>query len=388
MGLFLIIYFLIYGGLHLYVFLKAWQAFRFHHTLGSVICSVFVLMIISPIIVRFLERGGHDVLARFISYVGYSWLGLMFFFFTVSISFDILRFFTYVAGFISKMNFGSFISAYRFFFFCSLTCSMLFFTYGYLEAGNIRLEKLYLQTNKIPREKEKITIAQISDVHLGLIVREKQLAKIVKIIEEVKPDILVSTGDLVDSDIDKINDLIGILKDIEPPYGKYAVLGNHEFYAGIENSLEFHKKSGFTVLRGEGVTVKGILNIAGVDDPAGEYFQVKHVPEKAILSNLRGDLYTVLLKHRPVVDKGAMELFDLQLSGHTHKGQIFPFRYMTRLAFPLYTGHHEFPDNRHLYVSRGSGTWGPPIRFLTPPEVTVIEISSTTGQSDESKDAR
>lgn len=377
MGLFLIIYFLLYGGLHLYVFLKAWQAFRFQYVLGSVICAVFVFMIVSPVIVRFLEKGGHDALARLVSYVGYSWLGLIFFFFTISISFDILRFFAYMAGIVFKADFGSFILAYRFFFFCTLACSILFFAYGYMEAGDVKLEKLHIQTDSIPKEKGKITIVQISDVHLGLIVREKQLAKIAAIIKEVKPDILVSTGDLVDGDIDKINGLIDMLKDIEPPYGKYAVMGNHEFYAGINNSLEFHKKCGFTVLRGEGLTIQGMLNIAGVDDPAGEYFQVKQVPEKTILSNLPNGLYTVLLKHRPVIDKEAMPLFHLQLSGHTHKGQIFPFRYVTKLVFPLYTGHHELSDNKHLYVSRGSGTWGPPIRFLAPPEVTVIEIAST-----------
>jgi len=388
MGLFLIVYFLIYGGLHLYVFLKAWQAFRFQYAFGSVISSVFVLMIISPIIVRFLERGGHDTLARLISYAGYSWLGLMFFFFTISVSFDIVRFLAYVSGALSKTDFTCFIFAYRFFFFCSLICSILFFAYGYREAGDIRLEKLYLQTNKFPKEKEKITIVQISDVHLGLIVRERQLAKITKIIKEVRPDILVSTGDLVDGDIDKINGLIDVLKDLEPPYGKYAVLGNHEFYAGIDNSLEFHKKSGFMVLRGEGVTVQDMLNIAGVDDAAGEYFQVRHVPEKNVFSSLPCNLYTVLLKHRPVIDKEAIGLFDLQLSGHTHKGQIFPFRYMTCLAFPLYTGHHAFPDNKHLYVSRGSGTWGPPIRFLTPPEVTVIEVTSAAGRSDKNRDVK
>jgi predicted MPP superfamily phosphohydrolase len=381
MGLFLIIYFLLYGGLHLYVFLKAWQAFRFQYVLGSVICAVFVFMVVSPVIVRFLERGGQDALARLVSYAGYSWLGLMFFFFTISLSFDILRFFTYMAGIVFKTDFGSFIFAYRFFFFCALACSMLLFAYGYMEAGNIELEKLHIQTDNIPKERGKITIVQISDVHLGLIVREKQLAKIATIIKEVRPDVLVSPGDHVDGDIDKINGLIDMLKDIEPPYGKYAVMGNHEFYAGINNSLEFHKKCGFTVLRGEGLTIQGMLNIAGVDDPAGEYFQVKQVPEKTILSYLPCGLYSVLLILRAVIDKEVMHLFHLQLSGHPHKGQIFPFRYVTKLVFPLYTGHHEFSGNRHLYVSRGSGTWGPPIRFLTPPEVTVIEVSPTGGSN-------
>jgi uncharacterized protein len=137
------------------------------------------------------------------------------------------------------------------------------------------------------------------------------------------------------------------------------------------------------MLRGEGVTIHGMVNIAGVDDPAGKYFQIKKVSEKAVLSSLPGDLFTVLLKHPPVVDKEAMGLFDLQLSGHTHKGQIYPFRYLTRLAFPLYTGYHKLPGNGHLYVSRGSGTWGPPIRFLAPPEVTIIELVSNLGPAKE-----
>ena len=95
----------------------------------------------------------------------------------------------------------------------------------------------------------------------------------------------------------------------------------------------------------KGFTAHGVVNIAGVDDPAGKYFQFKKFPGKAFLSRLPGDLFTVLLKHRPVVDKDALGLFDLQLSGHTHKGQIYPFRYLTRLAFPLYTGYHKLPNN-------------------------------------------
>ena len=137
------------------------------------------------------------------------------------------------------------------------------------------------------------------------------------------------------------------------------------------------------VLRGEGLVVHGVVNIAGVDDPAGKPFQYKDVPEKVLLSSLPRHLFTVLLKHRPVVDKDALGLFDLQLSGHTHKGQIYPFRYLTRLAFPLYTGYHELPGNAHLYVSRGSGTWGPPIRFLTPPEVTIIELVTNPSPAKE-----
>ena len=374
MGLFFITFFLVYGGLHLYVFLKAWQAFRFQWGVGSFVGLIFIVMIVSPIAVRFLEKGGHEVAARFTAYSGYCWLGFIFFFVTISISFDVLRLLSYMASIVSKMDFSSFISAYRFFFFVTLIGSILLVFYGYREAGNVRIETLRIQTNKIPRETGKIIIAQISDVHLGLIVGKEHLKQIVELVRKTNPDILVSTGDLVDGDIDTLDGLVNMLKSIEPRYGKYAVTGNHEFYAGIDNSLDFIKKTGFMVLRGEGIVAHGVVNIAGVDDPAGKPFPYKDVSEKVLLSSLPRHLFTVLLKHRPVVDKDALGLFDLQLSGHTHKGQIYPFRYLTRLAFPLYTGYHELPGNTHLYVSRGSGTWGPPIRFLTPPEVTIIEL--------------
>lgn len=383
MGLFFIAFFLIYGGLHFYIFLKAWQAFRFQWGVGIVIGFIFAAMVLSPILVRFLERGGHEIAARFMAYSGYCWLGFIFFFFAISISFDAMRLLAYVTGIAAKIDFSSFVSAYRFFFLLTLVSSILLVFYGYREAGDIRIETLRIQTNKIPRETGKITIAQLSDVHLGLIVREDRLNKIVGLVKKANPDILVSTGDLVDGDIDKINGLVDLLKNIEPRYGKYAVMGNHEFYAGIDNSLDFHEKTGFKMLRGKGLIVHDMINIAGVDDPAGSYFQSKDVPEKVFLSGLPRHLFTVLLKHRPVVDKEALGLFDLQLSGHTHKGQIYPFRYLTRLAFPLYTGYHELSNDNHLYVSRGSGTWGPPIRFLAPPEVTIIELVTNPGSPKE-----
>jgi uncharacterized protein len=381
LGLFFITFFLLYGGLHYYVFLKTWQSLRFPWGIGIFIGFIFVAMIVSPVLVRFLEKGGHEAAARFMAYTGYCWLGFIFFFFTISVSFDVMRLLTYAAGILSKMDFSSFISAYRFFFLVTLVSSVLLVLYGYKEAANIRIETLRIETNKIPHDTGKITIAQISDVHLGLIVGEGQLNKIVALIRKVNPDILVSTGDLVDGDIDRLNGLVDILKSIEPRYGKYAVLGNHEFYAGLDISLDFIKKTGFTMLRGEGLTAHGLVNIAGVDDPAGSYFKARDIPEKVFLSDLPRNLFTILLKHRPVIDKNALGLFDLQLSGHTHKGQIYPFRYLTRLAFPLYTGYHKLTNNAHLYVSRGSGTWGPPVRFLTPPEVTIIELVASPGST-------
>ena len=139
--------------------------------------------------------------------------------------------------------------------------------------------------------------------------------------------------------------------------------------------MDFTEKAGFTILRGEGLTIAGLFNIAGVDDPAGKnYGLFREVEEKELLSGLPTGKFTLFLKHRPFLDRNAIGLFDLQLSGHTHKGQIFPLGLITRLFYPADSGYLALQNNSHLYVSRGSGTWGPPIRFLSPPEVTVIEI--------------
>jgi len=129
------------------------------------------------------------------------------------------------------------------------------------------------------------------------------------------------------------------------------------------------------VLRGEVRDPGGALVIAGVDDPAGRGFSLKGRAdgERELLAGLSRDRFVLLLKHRPIVEEESLGLFDLQLSGHTHRGQIFPFNHIVDLYFPKSSGLHDL-GHSHLYVSRGSGTWGPPIRFLAPPEVTVIEI--------------
>nr|MCU0583580.1 hypothetical protein [Syntrophales bacterium] len=137
----------------------------------------------------------------------------------------------------------------------------------------------------------------------------------------------------------------------------------------------FTKGAGFDVLRGEVRDVGGVLTLVGVDDPAGRGFDLRGRSdgERDLMAGLSRDRFVLFLKHRPVIEEESLGLFDLQLSGHTHRGQIFPFNHVVDLYFSRSSGLHDL-GHSHIYVSRGSGTWGPPIRFLAPPEVTVIEI--------------
>jgi predicted MPP superfamily phosphohydrolase len=375
MTLFLLTFFLIYGSVHLYAFLKAKAAFAFGIHTGIYIALVMVLMIFAPIIVRLSEKAGFEFFARLMSYIGYTWMGILFLFFSASLIIDIYHLLIYLSSLILRKDFILLTPSARFSFFIPFLLSVVIGIYGYFEAKNIRTETVIIKSPKIPEEIGRLRIVQISDVHLGLIVGEERLKRILNEVKKANPDILVSTGDLVDGQIDNLSEFAESFKEINPRYGKFAITGNHEFYAGLTNALNFIKKAGFTILRGEGLTVAGLINIAGVDDPGGKtYGNFKDIPEKELLSELHSGKFTLLLKHRPLVDKNAIGLFDLQLSGHIHKGQIFPFSLITGLYYPTQAGFANLPNGSCLYVSRGAGTWGPPIRFLSPPAVTIIEL--------------
>jgi predicted MPP superfamily phosphohydrolase len=375
MSLFLLIFILLYGGLHSYMFFKAKSAFAFGMTTGIFLSLFMVIMVFAPILVRLLEKPGFEPVARILAYIGYTWMGILALFFLSSIVIDLFRFLVYVGGFISRRDFSSITHSSQLYFLMPMLLSICITIYGYFEARDIRTEKVTVETHKIPKEIGKLKIVQISDVHLGMLVGEKRLKGILEKVKNENPDILVSTGDLVDGEMYDLTQLVTLLKDINPRYGKFAITGNHEFYAGLDKALAFTKNAGFTILRGEGVTVAGLINIVGVDDPAGKYSGLyKEVSERELLSEFPQDKFTLFLKHRPLADQNAVGLFDLQLSGHAHKGQIFPFSLITRLYYPIDHGGMQLGNGSYLYVSKGAGTWGPPIRFLAPPDIVSIEL--------------
>lgn len=375
MSLFLLTFFLIYGSVHFYAFMKAKAALAFGTAAGISLILFMLLMVLAPIIVHLLEKAGHESFARVAAYIGYGWLGILFLFFSLSITVDIYRLVIYLAGLILRTDVSAWAPAAMSSFILCLSLAICISIYGYFEARDIRTERLVIRTNKIPLQTGRMKIVQISDVHLGLIVGEERLKLMLEKIKNENPDILVSTGDLVDGQISSHYGLAELLAEIKPPRGKFAITGNHEFYAGLAQAIKFTEKAGFKMIRGEGLTVDGMINVAGVDDPAGKYSGlIRAVSERELLSALPRDKFTLLLKHRPVVDKTAIGSFDLQLSGHSHKGQIFPFSIATRLYYTVDAGLMKLPNNTFMYASRGTGTWGPPIRFLAPPEVTVIEL--------------
>jgi uncharacterized protein len=375
MSLFLLTFFLIYGGVHLYLFVKIKGAFHPGAAANVILIIILVLMILAPILVRLCERYGYETLASIMSYAGYIWMGVLFLFFVSSLFLDICHLLIRAGALVSHRDFSHLVLSPLYAFLLPLIISSAINAYGYFEATDIRTEKITIASPKIPEAAGRIRIVQISDVHIGIIVRGERLKRIVEEVKKAEPHILVSTGDLVDGQIDNLTEHATFLRDVQPRYGKFAITGNHEFYAGLNQALDFTRAAGFVVLREEGINVAGVINIAGVDDPTVDaYGLARETTETKLLSGLSHRYFTVLLKHRPVIEKNNVRYFDLQLSGHTHNGQIFPFTFVVRRFYPLITGYFNLPNDAHLYVSRGTGTWGPPIRFLSPPEITVIDL--------------
>lgn len=375
MTLFLLSFFLIYGLMHSYAFLKARAAMHFGGLAGVLLGLFMLLMILVPLCIRVLEKQGYEEMAAALSWGAYLWLGFLFLFIVCALIFDLWRFLGIAAAWLTKKDFSAFVPGPKAAFFVPLVLSLAATAYGYYEALHIRTERVVIETEKLPAGMERFRICQISDVHLGLIVREERLENMLDIVKRENPDLLVSTGDLVDGQLDHLSLLATQLRDIRPASGKFAVTGNHEFIAGIDKSLVFTSDAGFDVLRGQARHVGDFLTIAGVDDPAGQGFRLRGQEngEGELLASLPRDRFILFLKHRPTFEETTRGLFDLQLSGHTHRGQIFPFTLIVGLYFPIGSGLHDL-GNAHVYVSRGSGTWGPPIRFLAPPEVTVIDL--------------
>lgn len=376
MILFLLVYLSIYGGIHLYAFLKLKKGLSLGFPAYSILAIFMILMVVTPIFVRIFERYDYEALARGLAYIGFIWMGFLFIFISTSFFFDIYRLIHFLASMLTQSPLTGFMLSPRNLCISAILFSFVVVIYGYFEALHIRTEYVTVETDKISEEIGQLRIVQISDVHLGLIVGKSRLKRILKQVRDASPDILVSTGDLVDGQMDDLETLTEMFQSIPTKYGKFAITGNHEFYAGLDRALKFTEEAGFTILRGEGITVPNVLNIAGVDDPArGPYGPDHAVSEKALLEKLPRERFTLFLKHQPVISSESLGMFDLQLSGHTHKGQIFPFNLVTKLYYGTHTGLSKVKDNALLYISRGSGTWGPPIRFLSPPEVTVIDLN-------------
>lgn len=234
--------------------------------------------------------------------------------------------------------------------------------------GAVHVKEVEVRLRGLPQALAGFKLVQISDVHVGPLLRKDWVGHLVDRIRELAPDAVAITGDLVDGSVSELREHVAPLQRLEAKRGVYFVTGNHEYYSGVEDWYAHLPSLGVRALRNERVEMAPGLFIAGIEDPTGapslSQALAGHDPADAL----------VLLAHQPrQFAEASRKGVPLTLSGHTHGGQIWPFSWLVALAQPYLAGLHRKGDSQ-LYVSRGTGFWGPPMRVFAPAEITLLRL--------------
>ena len=247
------------------------------------------------------------------------------------------------------------------------------------EARTVELEKVNIKIDKL---QTPYKIMQISDIHIGGLIDAAFMQEIVARVNARNPDLVVITGDLVDIDIHRAKAPLEELRNLSSKYGTFFIVGNHEYFHGIEKIIKRVKELGIRVLENESLYIgeeeKG-FNLVGVYDLFG-YRAQKFLPDiDKALAQRENSSPTVLLAHQPkfLEEISEAQKVDLVLSGHTHGGQLLPFKLLVKLQQPYISGLHQHTPTTQIYVNKGTGFWGPPMRLGASAEITEINISSS-----------
>jgi len=368
---------LIFGGFNYYIGLRGWQAlFHFVPFLSpKVYWSIFWFLSLSYIFSRFSQKFLPTVLYESLIKVGSYWLAFMFYFLLMITVLDILRLIERPLRLVPVEIKRTLNPA--------LGLGVLIFvvgivSYGAWNARHPRINHYEVSIAKQAGPLKQLHVVMVSDIHLGTIVNNDYLTKMVNAVNELKPDLVLFPGDVFDENIETTNKLqtVNNFRRLNAPYGVFAVLGNHEYIGGnAEEAIKYLGEAGVKVLRDSSQEVAESFYLIGRDDRSSE--RVKGIKRQSLNSLMQGDnrsLPIIVMDHQPLqLDEAVQQGADLQLSGHTHAGQLFPIEFITRRIFEDDWGYLR-KGNFQLIVSSGYGTWGPPIRVGNNPEIVDITI--------------
>ena len=387
MAVFLLIVLVVYGGANFYILRRGAQALAGHPAARAVLFVVGGIFVVAYPLGRFLSGPSGAWASDGLIHLGSFYLALMVNLFFALLAVDILRLTDRGVRFFPEAWTADPQRTGLVAFAVVLGVSVLGLAGGYFNALRPRLRTLDVRLEKPAGDgRGKLSVVAASDIHLGTIMGSRRLEAIVARINALRPDIVLLPGDIVDESVSEAEGekMISALSSIRAPLGVFSVTGNHEYYGGLARNLSYLVQGGVRVLQDEAVTVGGAFVLAGRKDPTAERFGETRKSLSEVMGGAGIDhaLPVVLLDHQPVRLGEAEEAgVDLQLSGHTHAGQLFPLNILNKLLYEQYWGYLRKGATQY-YVSCGVGTWGPPVRTGSVPEIVRIEVSfdSTAGR--------
>ncbi len=366
----------LYGLINTYIFLRGLQAISHGSPLRIWFMVVFWFLSLSYIAARLLERIALSWLTDGLVWIGSFWMGAMAYFLIILIAIDLLRLVNYIVPFFPyfltrNLRYTKQVVAL-------IVVGIVFLTVigARVNAMFPRIQTLELTIHKNSPLKE-LNVALVTDVHLGTIICNSHFTRIVEKINSIHPDIVLFAGDLVDEDIEPVirENLGETLRQIKSKYGIYGITGNHEYIGGVEPACKYLTEHGVTMLRDSVAKVADAFTLVGREDFSIRQFNGKKRKQLSELMNgVDTSLPVILMDHQPLrLDDVVNHGVDLQLSGHTHHGQLWPFNYISEAVYELSWGYKK-KGNTHFYVSCGVGTWGPPMRTGNRPEVVNVKL--------------
>ena len=376
--IFFTIFLTLYGLINFYVFLRGWQSIPPDSAFRVPFLVVFWFLALSFIAARFLERVAITPLSTFLVWVGSFWFAAFAYFALAALVIDMLRLTNYIVPWFPSFITDHHDRAKQIVALGIVVVVAISLVAGYVNARTPRVKVLHLKIPKNVDSVKTLDLVVASDIHLGTIIGARRLDAIVDTINRLNPDLVLLPGDIVDEDLGPVikQDLGEKLKMIRAKLGVFAITGNHEYIGGVEEACKYLADHNITVLRDSSVNVNGAIYLVGREDRSITQFSRKtRKPLSELMVDVDKQQPIILMDHQPIgLDEAAEHGVDLQLSGHTHHGQIWPFNLITKAIYELSWGYKKKGET-HVYVSSGVGTWGPPVRLGNKPEIVNIKLA-------------
>jgi predicted MPP superfamily phosphohydrolase len=368
----------IYSLANIYIYMKGYNSIPSFHSFRIWYLLIFITLASTFVLGKIIEARHSSVFTDILNIIGGFWMAFMLYGFLFLLLSDVISLILRISGVINSGN----IMAYRkWSFIITLIISFFLITGGFINALIPRVKSYNISISKSAGDLKELRIAAVSDIHLGSIIRKRSVKKLSEILKKLKPDLVLLLGDIVDGEIGPVlrDDLLKYFTCPKCSDGLYAITGNHEFIGGAKRTIPYIESKGIRILKDEVITIDGGIQLIGrLDRDSKRFYATDRKTLGELVEGIDTSRPIILLDHQPF-DLGESEKqgVDLQLSGHTHNGQMWPLNYLTKKMFELSYGYMK-RGKTHYIVSSGFGIWGPRVRSASRSEVLLINIKFGT----------